>query len=279
MNFIQFWNDYWYILIMGIALLLLYLHYSKNKTIGNLNNSDLGLLIEIGFYILIIITVQDILFSSHVFWIIPFFIFIPFWSGIIWVILNRGNYYLIESRMQGQEFFKLGLIPDDKEISKEITLETGIRLHIMDKDIFESKNHFGDDFSPRYNAGDKVKHCDYFDGNTIYHPEYPDLKNLSFWARVVEFVSLKKLVPDLMRTNLVLTDLSNVRIYKAISDMRDNLKTTLTGLEKQYEPYSIENEIKKLLEEQIKQKHEGLSESETKESIQNKEAGDISNDG
>lgn len=268
MGFMEFINNYWYALFGLIILTLLYMQYSKNKSIGTINNSDLALIIEGGFYMLIIIFVQDYLFDSHIFWLLTFFIFVPVWSGVIWILLNRGNYYLIESRMQGQEFYKLGLIPESPEISKEITKNTGLKIHIMDKEVYESKEHFGDDFSPRYNAGDSIKHCDFFDGNTIYHPEFPDLQNITFWSRVVKFVHLKDMVVDLMRENLTLTDLANVKIYKHIKTMRGNLKTTLTGLEKQYEhePYDIENKLKKFWENEMKQKHKGKSENETESS-------------
>jgi len=270
----EFINQYWYVLIGGTALLLLYLQYSKNKNIGTINNSDLALIIEAGFYILIIVSLQDYLFNSHVFWIIPFFIFVPVWAGIIWMLLNRGNYYLIESRMQGQEFYKLGLIPENPEIAKEITRNTGLKIHIMDKEVFESKEHFGDDFSPRYNAGNNIKHCDYFDGDTIYHPEYPDLQNITFWNQVVKFVHLKEMVVEIMRENLVLSDLSNIKILKNIKTLRKNLKTTLTGLEIQYEhePYNIENKLKEYWENAIKEKHKGKTEKESKSSEKTNES-------
>lgn len=272
MGIIEIFNNNWYIFILGISLIIIYYFYSKNKQLMGFENVELGLIMEIIFTLLIIMTFQDKLFSEHGFFILGLIVLCPFYTIFIWILLNRGNYYLIESRIQGQEFYKLGLIPEDGEISKQITMETGIRLHIMDKEVFESKKHYGDDFTPRYNAGDKIKHCDYFNGDMIFHPEYPDLRNISFWARVVEFVALKEIIPDIMTTNLVLTDLSNIKIMKNITTMRKNLKTTLTGLEQQYEhePFNIENKLKEYLEKQISQSHKALSESETKESIPDK---------
>ena len=276
MGFVEFFNDNWYIFIIGGILLIIYFYYSRNKRLMNYDSNDLALILEMGLFLLIVITFQDKLFNEHGYFILSLFIFCPVYTVFIWIILNSGNYYLIESRLQGQEFYKLGLIENDGEISKDITMETGIRLHIMDKEVFETKSHFGDDFSPRYNSGDRIKHCDYFNGDMIYHPEYPDLRNISFWARVVEFVTLKDLIPDLIRKNLELTDLANTKIYKEIDSMYENLPTTLSGLQKQVTPYSIENKLKESLENQIKQKHKGLTESETKESVDNKESGEIS---
>lgn len=283
MGMVEIFNDNWYIFILGITLCIMYYYYSKNKQLMDFENVELALIMEGIFTLLIIMTCQDKLFNGHGYFIIGLIVFCPFYAIFIWILLNKGNYYLIESRMQGQEFYKLGLMGEmenDNEISKEITMQTGIRLHIMDKEVFESKKHFGDDFTPRYNAGDKIKHCDYFNGEMIYHPEYPDLRNISFWSRVIEFVALKEMIPDIMRTNLVLTDLSNVKIMKNISVMRKNLKTTLTGLEKQYEhePFSIENKLKEYFEIQIKQHHKSLSESETKESISDNETGESESD-
>ena len=276
----QTFTENWYIFVIGTILLIVYYFYSKNKRLGELENHDLALILESGFILLIIITLQDKLFSEHGFFILGLILFCPVYAMFIWIILNSGNYYLIESRMQGQEFYKLGIIPDDKEISKEITMETGLRIHIMDKEVFESKKHFGDDFSPTYNCGERVKHCDYFNGEMIYHPEYPPLKNINFWDRVVEFVFLKDMIADLKRTNLKLTDLKNINVLQNIETMRDNLKTTLTGLEKQFEhePFNIENKLKDYLDNEIKQHHNALSEHETKESIENKENGVIEND-
>jgi len=280
MGMVEIFNDNWYIFILGSILMIMYYFYSKNKRLMNFENVELALIMESIFTLLIIMTMQDKFFNEHGYFIIGLIVFCPFYAVFIWYLLNKGNYYLIESRMQGQEFYKLGLIPEDNEISKEITMQTGIRIHVMDKEVFESKKHFGDDFSPRYNAGDRIKHCDYFNGEMIFHPEYPDLRNISFWSRVIEFVALKEMIPDIMRKNLVLTDLSNVKIMKNISTMRKNLKTTLTGLEKQYEhePFNIENKLKDYLETQIKQHHKALSESETKESIPDNETGESNND-
>lgn len=267
MNLEIFIREYWYFISGSIILFLLYLKYSKNEKIGDISNSDLAMIIEAGFYTLLIMVIQDTYFNSHVFFILSLIIFIPIWALIIYTILNRGNYYLIEARIQGQEFYELGIINENPSIDSIVTNNTGILLHVMDKEVFENMKHYGNDFSPRYNVANQIKFCDYFNGKTIFHPEYPDLQNISFWARIVEFVELKNLVPDLIRENLELTDLANVRIYKNIKTIRNNLKTTLTGLETQWKhnPYSIQDKLSEFVEKMLAEKHKSQSESESKE--------------
>lgn len=283
MDLITFVKEYWYLIVGGLTLLLIYFRYSNNKSVGDLEKSDIALLLESGIYFLLIITIQDTFFNEHVFFILTLCIFIPIWALVIYHILNRGNYYLIESRIQGQEFYEMKLIDENPQFDKTVTNQTAIRIHIMDKEVFENTEHFGNDFSPRYNVGNRIKFCDYFNGKMIYHPIYPEIENISFWARIVEFVHYKDLVTDLIRENLELTDLGNVRIYKNIQTIRNNLKTTLTGLESQWahNPYSIQDKLKEYLESKIAESHKAQTENESetaeKQTVENKEGGNNAN--
>jgi len=152
MEFMDFVNENWYIIAIGIIYLgLKYVQISDKYP--NANKSAIPDYIELLIYILIIAILQDKFFNEHFYFILSLFMFIPVYMGFIFWILNRGNYYLIESRMQGQEFYKLGLIPENEntesDLSKQISMNTGIQIHIMDKELYESKLHFGDDFTPR----------------------------------------------------------------------------------------------------------------------------------
>lgn len=273
MNFMDFLNEFWYVII-GIAFLFfLFYKYSKNETIGDLTKSKMLMLIIFSIFGLSVIVIQDVFFNEHFFFFLGFFIFIPLITMLIWIILNKNNYYVIESRIQGQEFYRMDLIEENsdtkKDLSKEITIDSGLRIHIMDKEYYESLNHFGNDFSPRYNSGEQIKNCDYFSGKMLYHPELPELKNISFWAKITEFNALKEIVPDLVRRNLELTDFHETKMLMEIDSMAENLPHRLSGINEQIKVYSLTDKIKENIENQIKQSHKGLSESETKESVKN----------
>lgn len=278
MELLDFVNNFWYLIVGAIILVFLLYKQSKNETVAGLNKNKFKLLTMSIIFGLIIITMQDNFFHDHAFFILGFIIFIPFISGLIWLMFNKSNKYVIEARIQGQEFFQLGKIPENsntkRDLTKIITTETGLRIHIMDSEYFANLKHYGDDFSPRYNAGDNIKKCDYFDGETLYHPEHPDTENVSFWTQITKFNAWRKLVPDMIRKIIELTDMHETKMLMEIESMNATLPHRLTGFANQIKPYSLVDEIKKYMETHIAELHKSLTDSEktNKENDPEKEA-------
>lgn len=263
MNFIDFINEYWYILLIGIPLLLMYINYSKNKTMLGLNNSDLGLTIELGLYFLLIITIQDVLFNEHFYLIISMPIFIIVWSLFIYWLLSRDDIYILECTMQGEQFKNI------KEIKNEISLTTRMRILIMSKEAYETKEHIGEANPSFWNMGHNIKLCDFYDGKYFYHPEFEQIHNLTFPACKTLWLKLKQDIPDLIRTNTTYTELMNYLLAEKEQIMRKNLITHLSAIEKQHDfaPFQLPptmDELYKLIENQ---KNIALKESEQSDNM------------
>ena len=270
MTFNSFWNEYWYLLIFGIPLLIAYIRFAGNKSFGNMKHEDLGLAIEMGIYILIIVFVQNQLFPSHIFWIIGFPIFITAWAGFIYWILSKNDVYIIEATMQGEQFKRL------KQLDKQFATDTKLRLLKMDKEVYDSKEHIGDSKPPFWNVGNRIKICDYFDGETFYHPEFAQLHNISFYTAKAFWLKMKKDLPNLIKENINLTWLMNYKIAHSMKAMKKNFLLHLQSIESQHEkePFELHDEMdeyfEKLFAEKLKNPpdiKQSENESENKEKI------------
>lgn len=230
------------------------------------NKNDIDMIIEIIFFIILILFIQNKLFPEHYYFIISLPIFIPVWVFFILWILSKHDIILIESRIQGETFYQMGLIPDESGIKEHLVSNTGILVHKMDKGYYENLEHFGNPVSPFQNVGDRVKHCDFFNGKMIYHPENPLLHNITFWASQTTWITFKKIIPDIMKTNLVLTDLVDTKIMSHINEMSDNLPYAMIGVREQYKhkPFDLDKSIDEKIKILLAESRKNLTEKESK---------------
>lgn len=256
----------WYIIGGLIAMFILYWYKNRSPNLNRHNKNDISMLIEIIFFSLVIITIQDKLFSDHSYFIVSLPIFIPIWTLFILYLLAKNDMFLIESRIQGEMFYQMGLIPDESGIKEHLVSNTGILLHRMDKGYYENLEHFGNPATPFQNVGDRVKHCDFFNGKMIYHPENPLLHNISFWASQTTWITFKKIIPDIMKTNLVLTDLVDTKIMSHINEMSDNLPYAMIGVREQYKhkPFDLDKSINDKIKILLAESRKNLVEKESK---------------
>lgn len=273
MSFIQEIENNIYVIIGLIVILVLLFYKSHSKNLETTNKKDIELFIEIILFGIIIIFIQVNLFSEHYYFIISLPIFIPIWILFINYLLSKHDIILIESRIQGEKFFEMGTIPENSGIKETLSLNTGILVHKMDKGYYEKLEHFGNPSTPFQNVGDRVKHCDYFNKKMVYHPENPLLHNITFWASQTTWITFKKVIPEIMNTNLVLTDLVDYKIQYHLDKMRENFPQALIGTESQYNhvPFDLEKSIQEKLKMLIAEYRKNLMENEEKTITENQE--------
>ncbi len=265
----------WYIIVGLIIIFVLYIYKNRSKHLEKKNKNDIELIIEGVIFILLIVFLQDKLFSEHGYFLISLPIFIPVWVMFIIYILSKHDIILIESRQQGEKFYEMGLIPEDSGIKEKLVLSTGILVHRMDRGFWETLEHFGNPSSPFKNVGDRVKFCDFFNGTMVYTPENPLLNNIMFTASQTTWITFKKVIPDIMKTNLMLTDLVDYKIQFHLNEMRENFPHALIGTEEQYKhvPFDLDKSIEEKIKQLQKEHRKNVSEKEEKP-IQTKNEGD-----
>ena len=270
----------WYIIFGLIIIGILYLYKNHSKSLERKNKNDIELLIWIIGFLLLIITIQIKLFSEHLFFIISFPLILPSMVILILYILRDNVKILIEGRQQGEEFYEMGVIGEESGIRKTISQKTGVLVHIIDNAYYETLDYFGNPASPFKNVGDRVKFCDYFNGKMIYCPDNPLLANITFWASQTTWITFKRVIPDIMKTNLTLTDLVDYKIQFHMNEMRKNFPHALIGTEKQYEhkPFNLEKSIEEKMKELMAEYHKTLSTKADKSINETKTEGEKQND-
>lgn len=265
-------EQYWYLIFGFIIIGILLFYKEKSKTLEPKNKADIQLIIYIILFCILITFIQNTFFPDHLYFIFGFFIFIPILTIFILYILSKNNIVLVESRIQGEQFFEMGIIPENSGFEEKIVLNTGILVHIMNREYYDSLEHYGT-MTNFNNVGDNVKHCDFFNGKMIYHPENPLLHNITFYSSQCTWIMFKKIIPDIMKTNLVLTDLVDTKIMSHINEMADNLPYAMIGVREQYKhkPFDLEKNLNDKIKELLKEKRKSLRETEEKNVPENKE--------
>lgn len=275
MNLIDFAINYWYFIILSLILFYIYIKKSNNEKLGNFSNSDTALILEIGIYFLIIITVNDLFFNSHFFWFLSIFLFIPIWAFFIMYMFKSNDYYIIESSLQGELFHNLGLV------EKEFSDSTFQKIYIMDKSFYENIKHIGNSQSPFWKTGNRIINTDYYDtnNNIFYHPEFKELHNVSFYSAKAFWLKMKKDLPELIRTNTVLTWLSEYMIAYKQNALKENFEFHLSNLAKQHEhkPFTLDDDLHKIFEQLYAEKQLSMKQKEME--MQNSIEKEISTDG
>ncbi len=204
----EIWELRWIaILLTGLFLFFLFSKYWAGDVVKvwgkNLTRKDLRYILHFfgtGF----IIYICNKYFFSEVssFLYISIAIFTPI-SALIWHWADKKNdVYVEENTMQGEMMFKLGAFPED--MKKFAVPNTGVRIMRMPIWVYQSKRHEGELSALFWKKGNLV-YTDLYDGETLYHPEHPDLHNINFYEAKIFWLEFKKRYPEVARKILKLT--------------------------------------------------------------------------
>ena len=260
MNIESWIIEYWWVLFWFLPLCYLYFRQKNKDTVMDIKHSDLQFIIEIGFMILLIFVIQKYLFPNHMFFLISLPFFIIVWCMVIAYLLKGNNVYMLESAIHLEKHYNI----EDTEI--HISQNTKSRLLVMDKSIYEMKEHIGNADYPFWNGNDRLKFCDlYLDKEGVFfHPELPQFHNVSIHNARLFLLKMKEDIPKLYRENIMLTWLAPYRTAYEQSKLAKGFPLALTSISNQYqhEPFTVINTLEEMYNEKLQESMKIAQESE-----------------
>lgn len=217
-------NNIWIYFLL--IILWLYSRYTDKKPVGDFSLKEMFIFVEFSFYILVIYLLQRYYFNEHFFLIISLPIFIIGNMALINYILNKDNVFLIETAIKNDKFF------NPMENKPVLSLVTRLRILIMDREYYNSKQHIGEIYNPVQQLSNNIKFTDYYDDSTglIYHSEFPDLQNINFFTRIAFWLNMKKELPNLIKENIKLTWLETYKTFYQVKQLAKQHKIELKGI-------------------------------------------------
>jgi hypothetical protein len=262
MNILNTILEFWWLALLLIPAYLMYMRTKQGKGVGSFGLDETKLIIFYVFIIILIYLCQRYLFSQHFYLLFYIIIFFPLFAAFIYILLMRDNVFIIESTMDCEIFYDL------KYLEKQIAEATRTRAFMIDRDAYREIRHIGEVDYGYWNGGDGVKFTDYFDQRegVMYHPPISLLHNVSFYIAKSFWLRMKIDLPELMRTNALLTWLKPYTVAYEQSKLAKNFKMRLLNLERQYqdEPFNLSDDIKKLWEHEYEQRRLDREAGETK---------------
>jgi hypothetical protein len=260
----------WYIVLLGIPIAYLVYKSNRNQEVMGWSPDKQIMIAEALIYMLVLYLIQTYIFPNTYFFIISAPIWIVLFSVLIYFLLSSNDIYVLESTIQTEHFYNLGLVQE------LYAPETRQRLLVMDREIYDCKAHVGDSHYTLWAGSPRIKFTDYFDdkNGVFYHPEVPELHNISFYIAKSFWLQLKEDIPGVMRTNVSLTWLSDYKLAHEQRVVQDNFRLMLKNLKDQYkhEPFHLGHDIEEIYERLRKEKLSAPRESEeTPESLEAKE--------
>lgn len=260
---------FWYVFFLCIPIAYLIYKVNKNQPVMNMTPEKTIAIIEALIYILLLYLIQVYIFKDTLFFIISAPIWIILFGIIIYILLSGNDIYILESTIQMEHFYNLGTI------EKLIAPETRQRLLIMDRATYDTKQHIGDSHYTLWGGSRRIKFTDYYDekAGVFYHPEVPELHNISFYIAKSFWLQLKEDMPKVIRTNVELTWLSDYKLAHEQRVTQDNFEFLLKNLKDQYthEPFCLGHDIEEIYRRLLKEKLKALLESEEANQIKPKE--------
>lgn len=248
----ELWFNFWIFIILGLPIV--YLIYKSNRGQPVLGWSpDTQILVAEGLiYLFIIYIFQAFIFPNSLFFVISAPVWLILFSIIIYMLLAGSDIYVIESTIQNEHFYNLG------KVEKLLAPETRQRLLVMDRAVYDQKLHIGDSHYSLWAGSQRIKFTDYYDdvSGTFYHPEIPELHNISFYIQKSFWLKLKEDMPKIMRENVKLTWLSDYKLAHEQIVIREAFKSMLKNLKSQYEhdPFNIGHDIEEIYNKLRKEK-------------------------
>lgn len=224
-EFIDWSIEYFYVYLILIVLYI-YFKYKNKETVSNFSLKEMFIIVEIGFYIIIIYLCQKYLFYEHNWFLVSLPILIFFNAVFINYVLNKDNVYLLETAIINDRFYN----PIEKEEVKSLT--TRLRLLIMDREYYNSKQHIGEIYNPIQQLSQNIKFCDFYldDKGLIFHSEFPELHNINFFTRIALWLKLKKILPQVMMENISHTWLNTIQTAHQLQTLESHSKAQILSV-------------------------------------------------
>lgn len=254
MDLIGLFLSYWWVWVMLIPLVVVWLFWSNRRSFAGLSVRELGIVLELGFYLLLIYLCQRYLFGDHDYFLIAIPIFVIIWALAVALLLAGRNYYMMVTTFEGQKFYETD--PPTEIISPN----TSHRLLVMDEGVYRTKRHVGDLNYQLWRGSERVKFADYYNEKTgaFHHPRIPQIHNVSFYSMKAFWIKMRDELPELIDQNVLLTWLFNWRLAHKHEAMKDRFELHLRALEKQhdYAPFSMPDTVEEIVKELARQKSE-----------------------
>lgn len=250
MTALEFLQEYYWVFLLAIPLGYIFVKWSSKRTALGLNLKDMALVIEYGFYLLVIVLVEKYLFPDNNYFTVAVLLFTAIWSGFIFMLLAGNDIYVLESTFQNELFHQQGEQPLLSE-------STSHRLLVMDRSVYDKKKHVGEASYKFWQGTDRLKFTDYYNDKTgtFFHPEIDTLHNISFYQAKAFWLWLKERQPRLERENIKLTWLSDNKLAHEQNVIKDNYEQSLMALKRQYkhDPMTMPDDIDKFKQLVIKE--------------------------
>jgi hypothetical protein len=244
MNLELFLTEYWWFLFWLLPLAYLYIRQRNKDTITGIKETDSQLFLEIGFILLVIFLIQKYIFTDHYYFLIALPITLLLYAILINYLLRGNDIYILESTIMNEKHYDIG----NNKI--HISPETGNRLLIMDKPVYDSKKHVGIVDYTWWRGSDKIKFCDrYLDEEGIFfHAELPQFKNVTVHMARLFLLKAKDDIGELIRENTMHTWLSPYKTAYQHSVMAENFPLHLIAIKNQYayKPFTMPETLKEL---------------------------------
>jgi len=244
-EFISWSIENWYLYVI-LFLIFVYSKYKDKEKIGNMNLATMYFILEVGFYFMLIYLIQTKLFPEHYYFLFSIPVFILIWGYAVNYILSKDDVYLIETPIMGEEFL------DTLNGNKIMSMTTRIRLMIMDRDLYNTKQHIGEINNPLLNTSRCLKFADYIDDNTdiIYHSIYPQLQNINFYTRTASWLKIKEDLPKIVDENIGHTWLEGFKLMAKQKALSEKFAYDLKGVKDITDkvPFQLHKDLEEYME-------------------------------
>lgn len=240
--------EFWWVWVLFLPLFIIWISLKKQKSFAGLQLKDMALIIEMGMIFILIYLCQVYLFSEHVFFLLTFpLAFVINFLFIQW-LLQKDDVLMIESQIQNEEFY------DILNMKTTYSTETKNRILIMDRSVYDAKDHVGDAQYPFWNGSPDLKFCDKYDdkNGVFYHPQLPQFHNVDVYMARIFMLKMKEEMPKLKRVNIMLTWLSDYKLAHEQTVMKENFILNLKSLKNQYihDPFKLVDTLEDLYDKQ-----------------------------
>ena len=247
-------TEYWW-MIAGLVLLWLYSKLQKRERVktpggSTLRLSEMAIIVEVAISLIVVYLFQTYLYNEHYYFILAVLGFTIIMAFVFNWLDSKRDQYIYVSSMQAEILYGL-------DLSEIYVPQSQYNLWRMPRDVYLSKTHVGDARYQYWKGSDRVINADYYDGQTFYHPEHPELHNITFSMAKPVWMTLKAQMPALIKENVELSVLSEWRVADAMRQMEDKLRLSLPAIRRQHPvpfqmPDTWEEIIKRAKAERLK---------------------------
>ena len=155
--------------------------------------------------------IQYKVFPDNYLFTLGLVLFTPLMAGIYFLLERRRDVYLLESRLQDEEL----IYPDGTSF---LVPDTSAKLWHIPRQVYDIMDHVGDLRAAWWLWGDTLIFADYVDWEKklIFHPEQPEIKNISFSTARRVWLAFKIKYPEIVDRMTRLTWLRDIEIMEHV---------------------------------------------------------------